>query len=625
METRRHFDPRIFLTHVSQQAGVYQMRNREGKVLYVGKAKNLKKRLASYFREDLSPKTRALMSQVVDISTTITSNELEALILESNLIKAHQPKYNILLKDDKSYPYIALSAHAFPRLMLARIGMNHRQTGEYFGPYPNVQAARSALEMLQKLFRIRPCEDSVFNSRTRPCLQYQIARCTAPCVGYIETSDYRDSLQDMRAFLQGKNDELIRHLTEKMMRHSEAERYEQAAICRDQIQLLRQLTQHQFAIAGHADVDVLAVAIDYGEACVYAQFYRNGHNVGRESYFPHLPEEASEEQVLSAFIAQFYDRRPAPPLLLLSQPLPQDAQSALEQLLTQRVKDKGLEYSVVIHHQARAEKRQFLESTLNNAKHSLALRLSNQLSMQKRFVALAEAFGLARVPKRLECIDISHTQGSDTMASCVVFDERGAVKSDYRLFKLKDIASGDDYAAMAQVVERRLLRLEREASEKEQSALPDILFIDGGRGQVNAALAVVEKLALSKSIQIIGVSKGLGRKAGLEQFWLPEMKQTKTWQPMHLPSNSLAMHLILHIRDEAHRFAIGAHRQARTKTSHQSRLSQIKGVGAKRRQALLKHFGGLEGVMKASAKDLAMVEGISLTLAENIFEALHPI
>lgn len=613
----RSFDPRVFLTHVSTQAGVYLMRNRAGEVLYVGKAKNLKKRLGSYFRDDLSPKTKALMAQVVDIQTTITLNELEALILESNLIKAHQPKYNILLKDDKSYPYIALSAHAFPRLMLKRIGMQGKKTGEFFGPYPNVSVAKSALEMLQKLFRVRPCEDSVFNSRSRPCLEYQIQRCSAPCVGYIEQAEYHETLADMRDFLRGKNEELLHKLRSKMEEHAQQQRYEQAARYRDQWQLLRQLTQNQFAIAGEADVDVLAVAMNYGVACVYVQFYRNGHNVGREAYFPRLPDETSKEQVLVAFIAQFYDARPAPPLLVLSEHWDEETQSALEAMLTQRAQAHGLRYMVRIRQQVRAEKRQFLESALLNAEESLNLHLANQLSMQKRFVALQSALGLARVPTRIECLDISHTQGADAMASCVVFDQRGALKSDYRLFRMREITAGDDYAAMHQAVTRRL--------QHAESALPDVLLIDGGRGQVNAAVAAIKALCDERfsKIQVVGISKGLGRKAGLEQFWLPEHQTEHGWQPVHLPPNDLAMHLLLQIRDEAHRFAIGAHRKSRQKTSHQSRLSQIEGVGAKRKKALLQYFGGLEGVMKASVSELCAVEGISRGLAERIHAALN--
>lgn len=611
MSAERRFDHHIFLSHVSTLPGVYQMRDGDGKVLYVGKAKNLRKRLASYFRKTgLSRKTAALMEQVVDIDTTITQSETEALILEGNLIKAHRPRFNILLRDDKSYPYIHLSEHAFPRLTFHR---GARKGGEYFGPYPSVGAARYAMDILQKVFRVRQCEDSYFANRSRPCLQYQIERCYAPCVGYINELDYAETVRHTREFLSGRSETLLEELSQKMTEAAEKQAYEQAAMLRDQLIQLRKVTTQQNMVSGEADADVLAVTTAYGEACVQVMFYRDGHNVTSQAYYPKLPEESAEGDILTAFITQFYNQRRAPKQVLVNVDLPE--RPALSDYLTAQSGHK-----VTITSQPREARRKWLDMADENAKQSLALKLAAKMAMHKRFAALAEAFSLETIPERMECFDISHTQGKQTVASCVVFDQRGAVKSDYRRYNIKGITPGDDYAAMRQVITRRYSKMQAQRNqdgEDQSGKRPDVVFIDGGKGQLRQAIEVFAELGI-EDVQLIGVAKGQGRKAGLEQFWFPGESMAR-----FLPSDSQAMQLIVQIRDEAHRFAITGHRNARAKNSHKSLLEQIPGIGAKKRQALLKYFGGLAMVERASIDDLARVPGISEALAKDIYATLH--
>lgn len=603
MSEQRRFDPKTFLSHVTTRPGVYQMRDAAGVVLYVGKAKNLRKRLSSYFRsQGLSGKTQALMKAVVDIDTTATASETEALILENNLIKAHRPKFNILLRDDKSYPFIHLSAHAFPRLSLHR---GARKQGEYFGPYPNVQAVRHALDLLQKVFRVRQCEDSYFANRSRPCLQYQIERCYAPCVDYIAKADYAQTVAATRDFLKGRSDSLLQDLDQAMQAASHAQEYEQAARLRDQLMQLRKLTERQHMVAGAADADILAVVSDYGEVCVQALFYRDGHNVSSQAFYPKLPEPLPEAEVLAAFIGQFYHERLPPPQLILSHE-PPDADWLMDYLSEKA--GRKVQFST----QPREDRRRWLEMAQENAKMSLSLRLSGKMTMENRFRALAEAFHLPSIPQRLECGDISHMQGEYTIASCVVFDHRGALKSDYRRYKIQDIQPGDDYAAMRQMLMRRFTRL-----KNGEGIMPDIFFVDGGRGQLNQAIEVFAELGI-QGVQLIGVAKGQGRKAGLEQFWFPYESQAR-----YLPPDSQAMQLIVQIRDEAHRFAITGHRSGRDKKAKQSVLENIAGVGAKRRQALIRHFGGIQGVLAASSEEISRVQGISATLAQEIYASLH--
>lgn len=603
MNNARAFDAKVFLSHVTTLPGVYQMRGKDGTVLYVGKAKNLRKRLSSYFREaGLSAKNRALMALVVDIETTATANESEALILENNLIKAHRPRFNILMRDDKSYPYIRISEHEFPRLAFHR---GARKKGEFFGPYPNSGAVRHSLDVLQKVFRVRQCEDSFFANRSRPCLQYQIERCFAPCVGYIDKAAYAQTVAHTRAFLSGRSDDLLAELTAKMTAAADVLDFEQAALLRDQIAQLRKIGggHHQ---AGAQDCDVLAVAGAYGEACVQVMFYRAGDQVASQPYYPRVPEDSLPEEIMSAFIAQFYGERVPPPLLVVNV-MPEDAQM-LAAYLGERAGRK-----VVIQTNPRELRRKWLAYAEENAALNVNLRLSAKLSMQTRFAALSQAFGWENVPNRIECVDISHTQGDSTVASCVVFDVRGAVKGDYRRFNIQGVAPGDDYAAIRQVVSRRFARLQ----ENGGTRLPDVMFIDGGKGQLRQAVEALDALGIT-GVRLIGVSKGQGRKAGLEQFWLPGRNT-----PFFLSADSQAMQLVVQIRDEAHRFAIAAHRQSRGKKSRRSQLEEIQGVGAKRRQALLKYFGGLGGVEAASIEELCRVPGISRQLAEDIYARFH--
>ena len=599
----RAFDAKVFLSHVTTLPGVYQMRDKNGTVLYVGKAKNLKKRLSSYFRESgLSAKNRALMALVVDIETTTTANEAEALILENSLIKAHRPRFNILMRDDKSYPYIQISDHAFPRLAFHR---GARRKGEFFGPYPNSGAVRQALDVLQKVFRVRQCEDSFFANRSRPCLQYQIERCYAPCVGFISAEDYAQTVAHSRAFLSGRGEALFAQMSDEMNAAAERLDFERAAVLRDQIALLRKVggAQHR---QGGQDCDVLAVATGYGEACVQVMFYRAGEQVASQPYFPRVPEECTHEEIMSAFVAQFYAER-EPPAQLLVSCMPEDAEM-LGAYLAERA---GRKVGIQAH--PRELRRKWLDAAAENAALNLNMKLSAKLSMQTRFAALAEAFAWEDVPERIECVDISHTQGDSTVASCVVFDTRGALKSDYRRFNIQGVAAGDDYAAIRQVVTRRFARVQ----DTPDMRLPDVMFIDGGKGQLRQAVEAAQALGVT-GVKLIGVSKGQGRKAGLEQFWLPGQST-----PFFLPADSQAMQLVVQIRDEAHRFAIHAHRKSRAKKSQGSLLEQIPGVGAKRRQALLKYFGGLGMVEQASLEELCRVPGISRQLAEDIYAHFH--
>lgn len=603
METpiERAFDPHTFLSHVSTLPGVYQMRDQQGKMLYVGKARDLRKRLSSYFRPPLAPKTALLMEQVFDIQTTITQSETEALILESNLIKSHRPKYNILLRDDKSYPYIHLSAHEFPRLALHR---GARAGGEYFGPFPSSESVRETLNILQKIFRVRQCSDTFFRSRSRPCLQYQIERCYAPCVALISAQDYAQSVAHTRDFLSGRSQALTELLSKEMEAAAAALQYERAAVLRDQLVQLRKVTETQHISVGSGDCDVLATVCRYGQACVQLMFVRDGRNIGSRAYHPRLPEELPESDVLQAFMAQFYMQHTPPAELLLSHQ-PSEA-ALLEDFLSQRAG-----HAVKWICAPRGERAKWLQMAERNAAENLSIRLAGQMAMQQRFAEFAQAFDID-VPQRIECIDISHTQGTNPVGSCVVFDQHGAQRQAYRHYNIRGVQAGDDYAAIAQVIERRFARL-----IDEEAVLPDVMLVDGGKGQLKRALTVLEELGVS-GVLLIGVSKGMGRKAGLEQFWLPEEHV-----PRHLPADSQAMQLIVQLRDEAHRFAITGHRARRAKAAKHSVLEGIPQVGPKRRRALLKYFGGLHLLREASTEDIARVPGISHALALQIYTTLH--
>jgi len=604
---RAGFDAQSFLRHLTHRPGVYRMIGAEGQVLYVGKAKDLRKRVSSYFRDSaqLSPRIASMVRQVCNIEVTVTNTEAEALLLENNLIKEHRPRYNVLLRDDKSYPYIFVSTREeFPRLAFHRGA--RRQDGRYFGPYPSAGAVRETLNLLQKLFLVRQCEDSFFRNRSRPCLQYQIKRCTAPCVGYINPEAYRTDVEHAIQFLEGKSEMVIGDLVERMEAASQSLEFEQAAHYRDQIENLRKVSERQYVAGGEGDFDILACEIRNGLACVQVFSIRGGHNLGNKSFFPAAPDDLDASQVLGAFIGQYYLTREIPGEVLLSHE-PED-RAVLEEMLALRRGRK-----VTLSHRLRGERARWLDLARRNVGHALDARLASKAGMQQRFEALQEELDLDAIPGRLECFDISHTQGEATVASCVVFDSEGPKKSDYRRFNIEGIEPGDDYAAMRQALTRRYRRL-----KEGEAPLPDILFIDGGKGQVRQAREVLEELQVT-GVTLIGVAKGEGRKPGLESLVLSDSPT-----PTILPANSPALHLIQQIRDEAHRFAITGHRQRRAKARTTSPLEGIPGLGPKRRQTLLKHFGGQRGVSAASAEELAKVPGISRDLAQRIYDTFHP-
>jgi excinuclease ABC subunit C len=603
------FDHQAFLKTLTGRPGVYRMLDGEGTVLYVGKASNLKKRVASYFRQSgLAPKTRALMAQVQGVEITVTHTESEALLLENNLIKALKPRYNILLRDDKSYPYIYLSeGDAFPRLAYHRGA--RRAKGRYFGPYPGAGAVRESLNLLQKLFRVRQCEDSFFRNRTRPCLQYQIQRCTAPCVGLIDAAAYAEDVRHTVMFLEGKSSAVIDELVTKMETASAQLAFEQAAHYRDLIASLRRVQESQYVSGERGDLDVIAAAIAGGLACVQVFFVRDGRNLGNKTFFPRHVEGAGVDEVLSAFLTQYYlggvAGRTVPSEILVNQALEEG--ELLQQVLAE---DSG--HKVQISSRLRGERARWVAMAVANAQNALDAQLANKATVLHRFEALQDALGLDTPPQRLECFDISHTMGEATVASCVVLDTSGPVKSDYRRFNIEGITPGDDYAAMHQALTRRYTRL-----KKGEGKLPDILLIDGGKGQVAEAAAVLEELQVS-GVGLVGVAKGPDRKPGQEVLIMPGRKT-----PTVLAADSPSLHLIQQIRDEAHRFAITGHRQRRAKARNTSVLEGIAGLGPKRRQQLLKQFGGLQEVARAGVEDLASIPGISKQLAQRVYDVFH--
>ena len=602
------FDAKAFLKNVTGKPGIYRMYNAEGKVLYVGKARNLKKRLQSYFRSSgLSPKTELLVSQIADVDVTVTHTESEALLLENNLIKEYRPRYNVLLRDDKSYPYIYISdKDRYPRIDLHRGA--RKKPGRYLGPYPNAGAVRETISLLQKTFRIRQCEDSYFKNRSRPCLQYQIKRCTAPCVSLISEQAYHQDIKHALLFLEGKSSQIVEELVAAMEKAADKKNYEKAAMYRDQISNLKTITERQHVSAEKGDIDIIACAAEGGQACIQVFYIRNGLNLGNRSYFPSLPEAMDIPDVLAAFIPQFYLGREVPVDIILSSK-PTDA-SLLQQTLSAQAGRK-----ITLSTAVRGTRARFLEMALNNARQSLASRLVSRTGLIQRFEALQDALQLESLPVRLECFDISHTQGEATNASCVVFTQDGAFKNDYRRYNIRNITPGDDYAAMRQALQRRY----KKAREEQQAGgiLPDVLFIDGGKGQLRQAVEVFGELGID-TVLLVGVAKGEGRKAGLEKLVFSDGRAE-----LHLDPESSALHLIMQIRDEAHRFAISGHRAQRAKARTQSPLEDIAGLGPKRRQTLLKHFGGLQGITRAGVQDLAKIPGISSKLAQTIYDRFH--
>ncbi|RDV23930.1 excinuclease ABC subunit UvrC [Alteromonas aestuariivivens] len=601
------FDSTEFLKNLTQQPGVYRMYNAEQEVIYVGKAKNLKKRVSSYFRVQVdNVKTRSLVSQIANIEVTVVNSETEAFLLENNFIKKYKPRYNVLLRDDKSYPFIFLSDHTHPRLSFHR-GPQKRK-GEYFGPYPSAWAVRESLRTMQKIFPVRQCEDSYYRARSRPCLQYQMKRCSAPCVeGYVTDNDYREQVDLVRLFLKGKNQQVIGMLVGKMEHASQTLNFEAAARYRDQITALRQVQERQWVAGTQDEMDVFGFAYRGGMACIQVMFIRDSQLLGSKSYFPKVPSTASEQEIFDSFFLQFYlaGNKPIPRQIVV--PVNFDDEAAIIELLSG---EAG--YKVKLFRGAREEKRRYLQLAQANAETALEAQYSQQKSVVARYQDLEAALERDMPIQRMECFDISHTSGQQTVASCVVFNREGPLKSDYRRFNIEGITPGDDYAAMAQALQRRYKNVQ------EDSKIPDILFIDGGKGQLAQAEQYFDDWPHAKKPLLIGVAKGVTRKPGLETLILAGAHET-----LPVEGNSPAMHLIQHIRDESHRFAISGHRNRRQKVKTTSTLEGIPGIGAKRRQSLLKYMGGLQGLKKASKDEIANVPGISAELAETIYDHLH--
>jgi len=599
------FDISAFLETLTQRPGVYRMLDEHGEVIYVGKAKNLKKRVSSYFsNKDSSPKQQAMMARIHSIDVRVTHTEGEALLLESQLIKRHKPRYNITLRDDKSYPSIYVSTQqSFPRIAFHR-GAKH-SAGRQFGPYPSASAVRESLKLLQKVFPVRQCRDSFFENRSRPCLEYQIERCTAPCVGLIDAEDYAEDVRDTLMFLEGDGRQLIEVLACRMEKAASELRFEKAARYRDQIATLRTVLERQAVHGEQGDVDIIACALQGNAACLHMVFIRGGQQIGDRSYFPAIADTHERNRILQAFIAQYYLGKPIPREILVSHEVKESA--LLEEVLSSQAG-----YAVRLSAKLRSERARRMQLAVTNAELALAAKLANRQDMQARFLALGEALNCQEPLKRLECFDISHTQGELTVASCVVFDRQGPVKSAYRRFNIEGIQPGDDYAALAQAVTRRYRRIKDGEIEP-----PDILFIDGGKGQVAAVSGALSAIGVA-GIRTLGVAKGPGRKPGMEVLIPAESKL-----PFMLPSHSLSLLLIQQIRDEAHRFAITGHRQRRAKARQASALDGIPGLGPKRRQQLLRQFGGLREISRAGLDALSRIDGISQQLAQRIYDSFH--
>jgi len=599
------FDRQFFLKNLTQHPGIYKMLDDQGEIIYIGKAKNLKKRVSSYFRKTNAPiKQQTMVAKIARIEVVITHTEGEALLLESQQIKHHKPRYNICLRDDKSYPYIFISSdHPYPQITFHRGAKQKR--GQYFGPYPSVGAVKETLKLLQRVFPVRQCEDSYFNHRSRPCLQYQIKYCSAPCVDLISPSDYAEDLHNSILFLQGKGDLLTDQLIRKMEAASARWEFERAAYFRDQIASLRVILEKHFTLVNQGDVDIIAGQVQAGISCVDVISIRHGQQLGNQLFFPKVIGKVSCSEVIQAFIPQYYLQRPIPGKLMVNQRMPDKC--LLEEALS--LKSKAI---VRIVDEVQDESLKWLQLAELNAENGLLSRLSNQQRMTERYQSLQHLLSCQQRPMRLECFDISHTQGNQTVASCVVFNHDGAVKSAYRRFNIKGITPGDDYAAINQVVYRRFSRLQDSAD-----SLPDIIFIDGGMGQVKQAQKALDELMI-KNVMIVGVSKGLDRKSGME-------KLVRINQPyaIDVPPRTPALLLIQQMRDEAHRFAINGHRQRRAKAKKQSVLDNITGLGIRRKQLLLKQFGGLQSISDASVDALASIKGISKQLAQRIYDNFH--
>ncbi len=604
------FDAKSFIQNLTRHPGIYQMLNQDDEIIYIGKAKNLKNRVSSYFqKQDHSPKTRVMVKQICNIQVVVTASENDALILENQLIKKHKPRYNVLFRDDKTYPYIYLSDDKYPRLSIHRGKQSGK--GDYFGPFTGSTAARYSISLMQKLFAIRQCENSVFNYRSRPCLQYQIKRCSGSCVNKITWDDYQKDVQLVRLFYQGKNDKVVQALEQRMNQAAEALQYEKAALLRDQIKQLRRVLEkqsmQQLGKSRVNQIDIIALQRKEKVAVVFLLQVRNGMVQASRQFFPKLPAQTNDGEVLSSFIGHFYSQNQSqiPQQIVSSHAV--DNGDFLQQLLSQLAA-----FQVSLVTQVKTSKAAWLRMAEQNAKQLLVAKLQEKNHRQKRLQVLMQELSLDKLPLRMECFDISHFQGEQTVASCVVFEQASPKKSDYRRFNIKGVTAGDDYAAIEQAVRRRFERL-----VKEDAKLPDLLLIDGGKGQLNQAYQVLESLDLTH-IPLIGVAKGSDRKVGMEQIFFPSEAL-----PIQLEEDSPGLHLIQAIRDEAHRFAITGHRGQRDKKRKTSSLEGIPGIGAKKRRALIQHFGGLQEVKRAGVDDLSQVEGISSKLAQSIFEFLH--
>ncbi len=598
------FDAKAFVTGLPNLPGVYRMLGAAGEVLYVGKARDLRKRVSSYFtKTQQSPRIGLMVTQIASMETTVTRSEGEALLLENNLIKSLTPRYNILFRDDKSYPYLMITGHAFPRIGFHRGAQEKRN--RYFGPFPHSYAVRESIQLLQRVFRLRTCEDSVLENRSRPCLLHQIQRCSAPCTRLIEKEAYAQDVRNAELFLLGRENDVINHLTTKMNTAAEAERFEEAAQYRDQVRALSRVQARQYVeSAVGVDADVVACRTEGGTSCVNLVMIRAGRHVGDRSFFPQNADAATAGEVILAFLTQHYLDQPIPPLILANADLEGDA---LETALAEQARRP-----IRLITSPQGERRIWLEMAEKNALLSLANRVRERGTQESRLVALREALGLPESAQRIECFDISHTMGEATVASCVVFDGHSMQNSEYRRFNIRDITPGDDYAAMRQVLARRYGRLTAEGAK-----MPDLVLIDGGKGQVSQARSALVELGLN-DVSVVGVAKGPERKPGLE-----ELIVEGDGPPVTLPPQHPGLHLIQQIRDEAHRFAIVGHRARRGKTRTTSELNEIPGIGDKRRRALLAHFGGLKGVQSAAMDDIMKVEGISRSIAQRIYRHLH--
>ena len=593
------------VTSLPHRPGVYRMLDARGELLYVGKALDLRKRVSSYFQkfDALAPRVRLMVGQIADIETTVTRSESEALLLENNLIKALAPRYNILYRDDKSYPYLVITGHRFPRLGFHRGALD--KANRYFGPFPHASAVRESIQLLQKVFHLRTCEDTVFSNRSRPCLLHQIRRCTAPCVGLVTDAEYADDVRNAALFLEGRQDEVLEDLGTRMHAAAETQQYERAAMWRDRVRSLKAIRERQYVSSAKAmDADVVIAVSANGTIAVNLVMIRGGMHRGDRTYFPQNAREDDETDALEAFLEQHYLDRPAPPLVIVNHLFDTDALAAL------LLEHGGVK--VQITGNPSGERRRWLQMAEQNAQLAISQRLATQANQELRLAALQRALGLTDNMQRIECFDISHTMGEATVASCVVYDAGAMQNAEYRRYNISGITPGDDYAAMRQALERRY----RKAVEGE-ARLPDLVLIDGGRGQVSAVIPVMQDLGLAH-VPLVGVAKGEQRKAGLEQLIVAE-----TGEIVRLRADDPGLHLIQQIRDEAHRFAITGHRGRRGRARTTSSLEGIAGIGAKRRQRLLARFGGLKGVVAASAEELAQVEGISADLAQRIYRELH--